>query len=185
MQPSTNGGDNPQIQKQQAPPQPQQTQQQAPPPPAQWLPAMSYPAATMVMQHQMMGVGGPPPPPQFAPHYLPYHHVAPVPPQYHQQQMQQPQQQGSAEENRTIWVGDLHYWMDENYLQHCFGHTGEVRHFHCFLVSVSLNMAFLSESSTSCKRVTAVTVQGFVTLNLAAKPGNQLFRFPDVLSEAV
>ncbi|CAA6664983.1 unnamed protein product [Spirodela intermedia] len=87
---------------------------------------MSYPAATMVMQHQMMGVGGPPPPPQFAPHYLPYHHVAPVPPQYHQQQMQQPQQQGSAEENRTIWVGDLHYWMDENYLQHCFGHTGEV-----------------------------------------------------------
>ncbi|XP_042501037.1 polyadenylate-binding protein RBP47-like isoform X2 [Macadamia integrifolia] len=77
----------------------------------QWM-AMQYPAATMVMQHQMM----PPPYPQ---HYMPYHHQQQPTPQ-------QQQQQGCTEENKTIWVGDLHYWMDENYLNSCFGHTGEV-----------------------------------------------------------
>ena len=30
------------------------------------------------------------------------------------------------DENKTVWVGDLLYWMDENYLHGCFGHTGEV-----------------------------------------------------------
>ncbi|RLM86567.1 polyadenylate-binding protein RBP47-like [Panicum miliaceum] len=34
--------------------------------------------------------------------------------------------QAGQEENKTIWVGDLHYWMDENYLHSCFGYTGEV-----------------------------------------------------------
>eukprot|EP00249_Psilotum_nudum_P012243 c23670_g1_i4 orf=1-1020(-) len=32
----------------------------------------------------------------------------------------------SYEEVRTLWVGDLQYWMDENYLRGCFLHTGEV-----------------------------------------------------------
>lgn len=27
---------------------------------------------------------------------------------------------------RTLWVGDLQYWMDENYIANCFAHTGEV-----------------------------------------------------------
>jgi hypothetical protein len=33
---------------------------------------------------------------------------------------------GGGEDNKTIWVGDLHYWMDENYLANCFLYTGEV-----------------------------------------------------------
>ncbi|XP_043709286.1 polyadenylate-binding protein RBP47-like isoform X2 [Telopea speciosissima] len=100
MMQSSNDADPQQQQKQ--PPQHHQQQQ--------WM-AMQYPAATMVMQHQMM----PPPYPQ---HYMPYHHQQQPTPQQHQQ--------GSADENKTIWVGDLHNWMDENYLNNCFGHTGEV-----------------------------------------------------------
>ncbi|KAJ0527317.1 putative RNA recognition motif domain, nucleotide-binding alpha-beta plait domain superfamily [Helianthus annuus] len=29
-------------------------------------------------------------------------------------------------ENKAIWVGDLHNWMDEDYLRNCFASTGEV-----------------------------------------------------------
>jgi len=32
----------------------------------------------------------------------------------------------SLEEVRTLWIGDLQYWTDENYLYSCFAHTGEV-----------------------------------------------------------
>ncbi|KAG2671182.1 hypothetical protein I3760_14G121800 [Carya illinoinensis] len=32
----------------------------------------------------------------------------------------------SAEEVRTLWIGDLQYWVDESYLHSCFAHTGEV-----------------------------------------------------------
>ncbi|KAM5558227.1 polyadenylate-binding protein RBP47B'-like [Rosa sericea] len=32
----------------------------------------------------------------------------------------------SIEEVRTLWIGDLQYWVDENYLTTCFAHTGEV-----------------------------------------------------------
>lgn len=35
-------------------------------------------------------------------------------------------QPASIEEVRTLWIGDLQYWVDENYLTHCFAHTGEV-----------------------------------------------------------
>ncbi|XP_057442030.1 uncharacterized protein LOC130733787 [Lotus japonicus] len=45
---------------------------------------------------------------------------------------------------RTLWIGDLQYWMDENYLYTCFAHTDEVTtvkvtcckheyHMHCIL----------------------------------------------------
>ncbi|KAL8094601.1 polyadenylate-binding protein RBP47C'-like [Apium graveolens] len=89
------------------------------PPPPQWV-AMQYPAAAMVMQHHMI------PPPHYPAHYLPYHpHIQQQ--QQHQQHHPSPtQQQGSAGENRTIWVGDLHNWMDEDYLRNCFASTGEV-----------------------------------------------------------
>ncbi|KAK6118866.1 hypothetical protein DH2020_047386 [Rehmannia glutinosa] len=92
----------------------------------QWV-AMQYPAAAMVMQHGMM-----PAPPHYTPHYMPYHHHhlhhhPPLP------QPPPPQQQGGSNngggsngENRTIWVGDLHNWMDEDYLRSCFAATGEV-----------------------------------------------------------
>ncbi|KAE9609557.1 putative RNA recognition motif domain-containing protein [Lupinus albus] len=55
-----------------------------------------------------------------------------LPQQQQQQQQQQPymtvppQQPTSADEVRTLWIGDLQYWMDENYLYTCFAHTGEV-----------------------------------------------------------
>ncbi|GAV59772.1 RRM_1 domain-containing protein [Cephalotus follicularis] len=32
----------------------------------------------------------------------------------------------TVEEVRTLWIGDLQYWIDENYLSSCFSHTGEV-----------------------------------------------------------
>ncbi|KAG4929228.1 hypothetical protein AAZX31_17G014400 [Glycine max] len=37
-----------------------------------------------------------------------------------------PPQPTSADEVRTLWIGDLQYWMDENYLYTCFAHTGEL-----------------------------------------------------------
>ncbi|KAL0369023.1 UNVERIFIED_CONTAM: Polyadenylate-binding protein RBP47C' [Sesamum calycinum] len=90
----------------------------------QWV-AMQYP---MVMQHGMM------PAPHYAPHYMPYHHhlhhhpplPPPPPPQQQQQQTGATNGGGSNGENRTIWVGDLHNWMDEDYLRSCFASTGEV-----------------------------------------------------------
>lgn len=33
----------------------------------------------------------------------------------------------TVEEVRTLWIGDLQYWVDESYLNSCFAHTGEVR----------------------------------------------------------
>lgn len=33
---------------------------------------------------------------------------------------------GSSGENKTIWVGDLHHWMDELYLSSCFASAGEI-----------------------------------------------------------
>ncbi|KAF3623661.1 polyadenylate-binding protein RBP47 [Capsicum chacoense] len=78
----------------------------------QWM-AMQYPAAAMAMQQQMM----------YGQQYMPYYH------QQQQQQMLQPpppQIQTSSEDNKTIWIGDLQPWMDENYLHSCFSHVGEL-----------------------------------------------------------
>ncbi|KAH1057842.1 hypothetical protein J1N35_035907 [Gossypium stocksii] len=118
-----NGGSDSQTEQNQRP----QQQQPPPQPHPQWV-AMQYPptaAAAMVMQHQMMQpqhfVAPPPPPPQ---HYVPYHH------QYHHHghapSQQQQQGSGGGGENKTVWVGDLHHWMDENYLHSCFASTGEI-----------------------------------------------------------
>ncbi|KAI3881678.1 hypothetical protein MKX03_016698 [Papaver bracteatum] len=73
----------------------------------QWM-AMQYPYHHQMIPHQLF-------PPQSFIHYPSII--------YHQQQSHQG---SSSEENRTIWVGDLHYWMEENYLHTCFAHTGEV-----------------------------------------------------------
>ncbi|XP_059430539.1 polyadenylate-binding protein RBP47B' isoform X2 [Corylus avellana] len=32
----------------------------------------------------------------------------------------------TVEEVRTLWIGDLQYWVEESYLHGCFAHTGEV-----------------------------------------------------------
>ncbi|XP_023921692.1 polyadenylate-binding protein RBP47 [Quercus suber] len=108
--------------------QQQQQQQRQTPPPQSWV-AMQYPAAAMVMQHQMMAphhqhYGHPPPPPPPPQHYVPYHPYQQL--QHSQSQQQQQQQGSSGEHNKTIWVGDLHHWMDENFLHNCFVSTGEI-----------------------------------------------------------
>ncbi|XP_050246957.1 polyadenylate-binding protein RBP45C-like [Quercus robur] len=36
------------------------------------------------------------------------------------------QQTVGSEEIRSLWIGDLLPWMEENYLLSCFAHTGEV-----------------------------------------------------------
>ncbi|XAR53779.1 hypothetical protein NMG60_11022460 [Bertholletia excelsa] len=95
---------NQQQQQQQAPQQPQQPpfQYQAPPQP-QAQPPMYY--------YQQ-------PPPQAPPAS-----VAPVAASQPQYSATQPV---SADEVRTLWIGDLQYWMDEQYLLSCFAHMGEV-----------------------------------------------------------
>uniref|UniRef100_A0A7N0UE88 RRM domain-containing protein n=2 Tax=Kalanchoe fedtschenkoi TaxID=63787 RepID=A0A7N0UE88_KALFE len=58
-----------------------------------------------------------------------------MPPQQFQQQPQVPPQQqppqqyaqpANPNEIRTLWIGDLQYWMDENYVYTCFAQTNEV-----------------------------------------------------------
>ncbi|KEH40058.1 polyadenylate-binding protein RBP47C [Medicago truncatula] len=104
-----------------------QQRQQPPAPvavPQQWIP-MQYPTAAMVMPHHMM------PPQHYAPPpYVPYHHhhhqfqqPLHVPPHQHQNHQNQ---HGSNGENKTLWIGDLHSWMDESYLHRCFASTGEI-----------------------------------------------------------
>ncbi|XP_027345904.1 polyadenylate-binding protein RBP47 [Abrus precatorius] len=112
-QPTTNGDLNQQAQQpQQQWAQPHQYQQQ-------WM-AMQYPATAMAMMQQQMMM--------YPQHYMPYvhHHYQPQqpppPPHHHHHH----HKQASSDEIRTIWLGDLHHWMDENYLHNCFAHTGEV-----------------------------------------------------------
>ncbi|CAI0468269.1 unnamed protein product, partial [Linum tenue] len=101
------------------------------------------PNFTMMPQQ---GAGGIPPqqamPPQQYQQQPPYMMMMPQAPpsqpppaaMWNGQQAQPPQQQqvpqggggGGSDEVRTLWIGDLQYWMDENYLHSCFSHTGEV-----------------------------------------------------------
>ncbi|CAI0465260.1 unnamed protein product [Linum tenue] len=109
----------------------QQRQQQPPPPPpppppphsTPWVP-MQYPTTAMVMPHQMLSphqhYALHPPPPQ---HYMAataYHH------HHHHLHQHSNHVAGSVADNKTVWIGDLHNWMDENYLHTCFASTGEV-----------------------------------------------------------
>ncbi|GLT92234.1 hypothetical protein SLE2022_100820 [Rubroshorea leprosula] len=108
----------------QKPQEQSQLQQQPPQPQPQWM-AMQYPpAAAMLMQHQMMpSQHFVPPPPH---HYMPYTQYQHHPRPHLQHPQHQQQSLGSIGENRTIWVGDLHHWMDESYLHSCFASTGEI-----------------------------------------------------------
>ncbi|CAL9183833.1 unnamed protein product [Musa hybrid cultivar] len=94
------------------------------PSPQPWT-AVRYPAPAMVMQHPMMA---PPPPPPYGHPFVPYPHPPTPPPQQPSKsnRHQQGDEAAAEDEKRTIWVGDLQYWMDENYLLSCFVHTGEV-----------------------------------------------------------
>ncbi|KAK7387774.1 hypothetical protein VNO78_22566 [Psophocarpus tetragonolobus] len=77
-------------------------------------PNQQYPQQQQQQQPYMMMPPQPQPPPMWAPSAQP-------PPQ-----SVAPPQPTSADEVRTLWIGDLQYWMDENYLYTCFAHTGEV-----------------------------------------------------------
>ena len=37
----------------------------------------------------------------------------------------------SIEDIRTLWIGDLQYWVEDNYLYNCFAHSAEVPLFDC------------------------------------------------------
>ncbi|XP_077220022.1 polyadenylate-binding protein RBP45-like isoform X2 [Tasmannia lanceolata] len=50
---------------------------------------------------------------------------APQPQPQPQYSSAQPQP-ASADEIRTLWIGDLQYWMEENYISNCFAQSGEV-----------------------------------------------------------
>ncbi|XP_024018591.1 polyadenylate-binding protein RBP45C [Morus notabilis] len=90
-------------------PSSEQPQYQQPPPQQQW----------MMPPQQVPSQQGPPPPAAWAPQG--------APPQA------QPYGGGGAgaapgsgsDEIRSLWIGDLQQWMEENYLISCFAHTGE------------------------------------------------------------
>ncbi|XP_039044092.1 polyadenylate-binding protein RBP45B-like isoform X1 [Hibiscus syriacus] len=112
-------------------------QQPAPgmvPPPMAPPPSMAgAPPAQQQYQYQQ-----PPPAPQSQqPYIYMMPHQSHPPPMWPAQQgsagvpAQQPAagqsgQPASADEVRTLWIGDLQYYMDENYLLSCFAQTGEV-----------------------------------------------------------
>ncbi|KAL6543171.1 Polyadenylate-binding protein rbp45 [Orobanche hederae] len=98
------------------------------------------------MAPPQMGMDQQQPPPQQ--HQYPPQQWMMMPPQHQPPQTQQsqywPQQQqqhygappanvvaaapagGGVDEVRTLWIGDLQYYMDENYLTNCFYNTGEL-----------------------------------------------------------
>ena len=121
MQPAPPTGVAPPLQQAQQPQYPHPHPQQ----PYMMMPPQAQPGAAVQAPPQMWA---PQPPAQ--------HHLL------HQAQAQA--QPTSADEVRTLWIGDLQYWMDETYLYNCFAQTGEVypsphitflRAFYSFLVS--------------------------------------------------
>ncbi|KAK9268012.1 hypothetical protein L1049_010451 [Liquidambar formosana] len=115
MMQSATGVAPPTMDQQQQNQQYQQQQQQQP-----WM--------MMPPQQQMWNQQ--PPPQQLQQHQ--HQQAPPQQPQQHQHQHQHQQhyqpaaQPASADEVRTLWIGDLQYWMDENYIYGCFAQTGEV-----------------------------------------------------------
>ncbi|CAN8302808.1 unnamed protein product [Cochlearia groenlandica] len=114
------------------PPSQLQPQQQQTPPP-HWM-AMRYPPA-VVMPHQMIYAAPPPHPPPYPPPYSPYQHY-PINNYYYYYQSHgnnnnyinyNDNKNGSDNgENKTLWIGDLLHWMDENYLNSSFASIGEI-----------------------------------------------------------
>ncbi|KAM7492699.1 hypothetical protein LguiA_035620 [Lonicera macranthoides] len=84
----------------------QQQQYQQPPPQQQWM--------LMPPTHQQQT----------------HPHQAPAPwstiGSLQQQTQLQPATSSSSDEIRSLWIGDLQYWMDEAYMNNCFYHTGEL-----------------------------------------------------------
>ena len=93
--------------------QQQQYQQQQPPPPQQWM--------MMPPQQQAAVVAGVQPPSGWAPQ------AGPPPPSSQAQPYGAAVPNSGSDEIRSLWIGDLQQWMDENYILNCFAHTGEVK----------------------------------------------------------
>ncbi|CAL9111960.1 unnamed protein product, partial [Musa acuminata var. zebrina] len=109
------------------------------PPPQQWtvmqptLQPQYYQAPPAPPMWNQQPTQVPPPLPQPVPQQPQpqYQAPAPVPPPQMHYQAPAPvpamaPQPASADEIRTLWIGDLPYWMEESYLYGCFVHTGEV-----------------------------------------------------------
>ncbi|CAK9163950.1 unnamed protein product [Ilex paraguariensis] len=107
-----------QQQPQQYQQQPQQYQQQ-PPPQQQWV---AMPPPQQQFQPQPPSMGWAQQPPQAAvstPHQMQAMQAQTHPQQYSAAPT-------SSDEIRSLWIGDLLPWMDENYVSNCFYHTGEL-----------------------------------------------------------
>ncbi|KAG6392325.1 hypothetical protein SASPL_146542 [Salvia splendens] len=102
----------------------------APPPQYQQQPPPQHPSQQWMPQQPQYQVPPPQQPPAAGYYYQQAQGQAPaVPPQHPQQYAAAPaaQPQAIAEDGiRSLWIGDLQYWMDEQYLYGCFGTTGEV-----------------------------------------------------------
>ncbi|XBI54580.1 hypothetical protein VPH35_036573 [Triticum aestivum] len=128
-QPPMNGQHAPQPQASGAPPPPLQ---QAPPPQQYYQAPPQYyqqgpPPAMWGHPQQHMPPQYAPPPQQYAPqppqqYAPPPQHYAPPPPQYGAQMAGGPPPGG--EDIRSLWIGDLQYWMDETYLYNAFAPVG-------------------------------------------------------------
>ncbi|KAK3143660.1 hypothetical protein QOZ80_4AG0303250 [Eleusine coracana subsp. coracana] len=113
----------PQPQSGMAPPPPQQTVGGQPP---QWggipPPMQQQYGAPPQQQPQPPAMWGQPPP------QAPYAQAPPSQPYYAAaSQAPAPAAPAASDEVRTLWIGDLQYWMDENYVFNCFAPTGEVQ----------------------------------------------------------
>ncbi|KAK3150090.1 hypothetical protein QOZ80_3AG0227820 [Eleusine coracana subsp. coracana] len=89
---------------------------------------MQPPQWAMAPPPQQYYQGGPPPPP---PQYFQAGPPPPAvwgqpPPQSAPAPVPAPSGGGVGNEAKTLWIGDLQYWMDENYLYSCFSQAGEV-----------------------------------------------------------
>ncbi|KAI4389904.1 hypothetical protein MLD38_002073 [Melastoma candidum] len=91
-----------------------------PPPPQPWFAMHQYHPAAVVMQvpHQQQF---PAPQHYYGMQFMGY-------PRHQQWSQRTGRRRGAndGESNRTIWVGDLDHWMDENYLHSCFASAGEI-----------------------------------------------------------
>lgn len=92
---------------QQFPHPPSQQQWMMMPPPQQQQPQQQQPPSGWAQQAIL-----PPPQPQLQQQYV---GAAPA------------VQNDSSAEIKSLWIGDLQQWMDENYINNCFAATGEVR----------------------------------------------------------
>ncbi|XP_042027729.1 polyadenylate-binding protein RBP45-like isoform X1 [Salvia splendens] len=102
----------------------------APPPQYQQQPPPQHPSQQWMPQQPQYQVPPPQQPPAAGYYYQQAQVQAPAfPPQHPQQYAAAPaaQPQAIAEDGiRSLWIGDLQYWMDEQYLYSCFGTGGEV-----------------------------------------------------------